>query len=194
MQVPLEVSFRDVEKTPEIEELIDRKVAKLEKIHKNIISCRIAVDQPQRHQRQGNPYEVRLIINVPPGHEIVVKNGNTETEMHEPLEVVLRNAFDTAYHQLNELIRKQRRDVKKHPDQETMGFVDKIFPEQDYGFIKTIDGLDVYFHRNSVLHGDFDRLSVGTGVRYVEEEGEKGLQASTVEIVDKPGVRTSEAG
>ena len=34
---------------------------------------------------------------------------------------------------------------------------------------------EVYFHRNSVLHDDFDRLTIGMGVRYVAEDGEKGL-------------------
>jgi hypothetical protein len=49
----------------------------------------------------------------------------------------------------------------------------------------------IYFHRNSVLEGDFDRLEVGTGVNFFEhdDEGEHGPQASTVRIVDKPGVR-----
>ena len=51
--------------------------------------------------------------------------------------------------------------------------------------------------RNSLivqaLNDDFDRLEPGTGVRYVEEAGAKGPQASTVQIVDKPGVKTPKA-
>jgi cold shock CspA family protein len=43
----------------------------------------------------------------------------------------------------------------------------------------------VYFHRNSVLHGDFDRLSVGTEVRFSPEDGENGPQASSVQVVGK---------
>lgn len=65
--------------------------------------------------------------------------------------------------------------------------VEQLF--EDHGFLKNVDGRDVYFHRNAVLHGDFDRLAVGTGVNYMEEMGEDGLQASTVRIVDKPGAR-----
>ena len=40
-----------------------------------------------------------------------------------------------------------------------------------------------------MLQGDFPRLEIGTGVRFVEERGEEGPQASTVQIVDKPGAR-----
>jgi cold shock CspA family protein len=67
----------------------------------------------------------------------------------------------------------------------------KLFPEEGYGFLKTPDGREIYFHRNSVLNNEYDRLEIGTGVRFVAEVGEKGLQASTVLVVDKPGVRIS---
>ncbi|MFB2918273.1 MULTISPECIES: cold-shock protein [Aerosakkonema] len=73
-----------------------------------------------------------------------------------------------------------------------MALVTKLFPEQDYGFIRSLDGRDIYFHRNSVLHDDYDRLEVGTGVRYVEQSGEMGPQ-ERVQIVDKPGVRVDSA-
>jgi len=113
--------------------------------------------------------------------------------MHDHVDAVLRDAFDAAWIQLREQMRKMRGEVKKHPDQEVGAFVDRLFPEQGYGFLKTIDGRELYFHRNSVLHNRFDHLAVGTGVRYVMEEGEKGPQASTVEIEDKPGARKAGA-
>jgi len=66
----------------------------------------------------------------------------------------------------------------------------RLFSEPGYGFLESADdGHEVYFHANSVLHGDFDRIAIGTQVRYVEELGEEGPQASTVAIIDKPGER-----
>ena len=47
------------------------------------------------------------------------------------------------------------------------------------------DGREIYFHRNSVLDAGFDRVSVGAEVRFVEEEGVRGPQASTVRLVGK---------
>jgi cold shock CspA family protein len=73
-----------------------------------------------------------------------------------------------------------------------MAVVEKLFPQDGYGFLRTVDGSEVYFHSHSVLHGDFERLEIGSGVRLVAEAGEKGLQASTVEIVDKRGSRIKE--
>jgi len=49
-------------------------------------------------------------------------------------------------------------------------------------------------HKNAVLHGDFDCVEIGTGVRFEEEMGEKGPQASTVQIIDKPGARMGSSG
>ncbi len=130
-------------------------------------------------------------MRVPPGHELVVKREPSKGDMHDPLPTVLRKAFDAARRQLQELVEQQRGEVKTHPEQQVMGVVVRLFPEQGYGFLKTIDGRDIYFHRNSVLHDDFDRLEIGTGVRFVEELGTEGPQASTVQIVDKPGARLS---
>jgi len=61
----------------------------------------------------------------------------------------------------------------------------KLFSEEGYGFLETPDGREIYFHRNSVIGSDFDRLEIGTEVRFAEETGEQGPQASTVTIVGK---------
>jgi cold shock CspA family protein len=55
----------------------------------------------------------------------------------------------------------------------------------DYGQLITPDQRLIYFHRNSVVNGDFDKLEIGAEVRFVEETGEEGPQASTVMIVGK---------
>lgn len=54
--------------------------------------------------------------------------------------------------------------------------------------LATPDGREIYFHWHSVLHPGFDCLAVGTKVRFVEEPGEKGPQASTVAIAGISGL------
>ncbi len=186
MQIPVEITYRDVQKSEEIENLIYEKVEKLERICGWMIRCNVTLEQPQKHQRSGNPYRVRIEITIPPGHELIVKREAGEGDMHDSLATVIRQAFDAARRKVQDQVEKQHKEVKQHPDQEVQAFVSKIFPQEGYGFLKSREGRDVYFHKNSVLNDDFERLNIGTGVRYVEEEGEKGLQASTVAIVDKP--------
>ncbi len=106
----------------------------------------------------------------------------------EPLAALVRRTFESARRELEEVVDRQHGEVKTPAHRETSGIVDRIFRDQGYGFLRNDMGEQVYFHRNSVLHDKFDDLTVGTIVRYVPETGEKGLQASTVQPVEKRGV------
>ncbi len=52
----------------------------------------------------------------------------------------------------------------------------------DFGFLLTNEGTLLYFHRNSVLNGDFDRLRRGDPVYYVESMGDTGPTAAKVRV------------
>lgn len=185
MQVPLQLSFKNVRRTPDVEDLIREKADKLGRVCDYLSSCRVAVEKPQMRLHSGNPYRVRIDMTVSPGHELVVKNEAGRGNMHDPLHVVIRDAFDAAYRRLQKLVAQQHGKVKTHGAQQVAAVVHKLFPIEGYGFLRTADTQDeIYFHRNSVLHGDFERLSVGTGVRYTAEEGQQGQQATTVQVVD----------
>ncbi|MBD3298761.1 MAG: HPF/RaiA family ribosome-associated protein [candidate division Zixibacteria bacterium] len=192
MQVPLELTFRDVTKTEDIENLVHQKVDALHRVCDHLTSCRVAIEKPQRDQRTGSPFRVRIDIHVPPGHEIIAKREPGESDTHAPLDSVIRDTFDAAQRQLKRLVERQQGEEKSHPEQEAVALVARLFPNEDYGFLQTVDGRDVYFHRNAVTNDDFDRLELGTGVHFVEVQGDEGPQASTVRIVDKPGARASE--
>jgi ribosome-associated translation inhibitor RaiA len=115
MQVPPEIFYRNVEKTDDIENLIAKKIGKLEEICDYITNCRVAVERRHQHQQTGNPYRVRIDVRVPPGHELVAKRVSTEGEREEPLPAVLRWAFGAMRRQLKELVERQRGEVKEHP-------------------------------------------------------------------------------
>ncbi|MFP4563654.1 MAG: HPF/RaiA family ribosome-associated protein [Spirochaetia bacterium] len=189
MQIPLELQFKKIKRIPELEDYIRLRVDKLDHFCDHISSCRIIVDKPQEHLDSGSPYRVRIDVTVPPGHELVSRREPGNGEMHEELKTVIADTFNGMERQLKKLNQQQRGEVKEHPQQQVTGIVRKIFPEEGYGIIESIEGRDVYFHRNSVLHGDFERIEIGTGVNFMQELGDEGLQASTVRVVDKPGVR-----
>lgn len=192
MNVPLELSFRNVENKESLTELIKDHVDKLEKVCNFMSSCRVAVEKTQEHQKSGNPYRIRINITIPPGHEFVIKREPSKGNLHDSLLFVIHDAFDAARRKLKEQSNKQRRDIKIHPQQQVQGFVSKLFREEGYGFIRTIDGSEVYFHENGVLHNNFERIEIGTGVTFVEHTGEDGPQASSIKIVDKPGAMVKE--
>jgi cold shock CspA family protein len=86
--------------------------------------------------------------------------------------------------QLEDHARVRRGKVKQH-EAPPGGHVISLHPEEDYGRIGTPDGRVIYFHRNSVLKEAFDKLEVGSEVRFTEETGERGPQASSVTPVGK---------
>jgi cold shock CspA family protein len=62
--------------------------------------------------------------------------------------------------------------------------VAELTPGEDFGFLMSKEGGLLYFHRNSVLTGDFDRLHRGDEVSYIEEMGDNGPMASKVRVLE----------
>ncbi|WP_416668457.1 HPF/RaiA family ribosome-associated protein [Egbenema bharatensis] len=196
MKVEPTISYRDVEKTSAIESLIQEKITKLEQVCDYISSCRIAVETAHKRPSHGSPYRVRIDMTVPPSHELVAESNPAEQNQYVELDTVIRDAFSRAERQLRELARKQReseRTTSHDVPEDDRAFVIRIFRDQGYGFLKTLSDEEIYFHSNSVLHNDFERLEVGTAVRFVAApQGQEQPHASTVQIIDKPGHRAGE--
>jgi cold shock CspA family protein len=100
---------------------------------------------------------------------------------HKDIFVAIRDAFKAARRQLQDYARKQS-GVVKHHEVAPPAHISRLFPDEGYGFLETADGVEIYFHKNSVLNGDFAKLQIGTEVSFVEERGDKGPQASTVRV------------
>ncbi len=189
MQLPPGIVYAGVERTPALDGVVHKQIAKLERICDYIVSIHVAIQNYTPRRRTGNSYRVRIDTRIPRGHEIVVKRVSVASRQFEPLPAVILRAFKSTQRQLGGLVERQRHEVKSHPQNQVAAFVEKIFRDEGYGFLRSLDGQQVYFHKNSCLHGEWERLTVGTGVRYAEEQGERGPQASSLEIVDKPGAR-----
>jgi len=183
MQIPLQVSFRHMEHSDSIETLVREKAAKLDTFADHIMSCRVVVEPAAKHHLHGNLYEVRIDLTVP-DEEIAVTREPSEHTEYRDIRVALRDAFDSARRQLEDYVRRKRGFVKTL-ETAPHARVSKLFPDEGYGFLQTPDSREIYFHRDSVLHKGFDRLQVGTEVAFVEEEGQKGPQASTVKLIGR---------
>jgi len=103
------------------------------------------------------------------------------TKYHVHVEVAIKDAFAAARRQIEAVAQRASGKVKLH-EVEAHGRVSKISAAGDHGFIATPDGGEIYFHRNSVASGGFDKLTVGDEVRFVAQHSEsaEGPQASTV--------------
>lgn len=183
MQLPLQITFRNIESSPAVEAKIRERAAELDRYHDHIMGCRVVVESPHRRHHQGKLYHVRVDLTVP-GGELAVSREPAEHRAFEDVYVAIRDAFDAARRQLEDHSRRRRHEVKAHTTP-PYGRVSKLFPNEDYGFIETTDRREVYFHRNSVLRNAFERLQVGSEVEFAEEQGDRGPQASTVHMIGK---------
>jgi cold shock CspA family protein/ribosome-associated translation inhibitor RaiA len=210
MKSQLQITFRNMKPTEQVEKWIRAGAAKLDTLYSQLMGCRVMVEIPHRHHKAGSLYHVRIDLRVP-GGEIVVKREpslsgparqsgkratkkNMETQVpHKDLRTAVDDAFKAAARRLQDYARRQRGDVKSHePLPEAR--VAQLFPGKGYGFLLSGDGHEVYFNENSVLGRAFARLKIGTTVRFAEEQGENGPQASTVRIVPKRGIHEAAKG
>ena len=196
MIIPVQITFRNMKPSEAVEARVREEVAKLETFYNGIVHCRVVVELPHKHHKKGDLYHVRIDMTVP-GAELVVKREpslhaalrqvDSEEESksyeahaaHKDVFVVIRDAFKEARRQLQDFARRERGQTKLHLAQAS-GRVTQLFPDEQYGFLETPDGSEVYFHKNSVLNDAFNRLKIGSRVTFSEELGEKGAQASTV--------------
>lgn len=197
MTLAPQIAFRNMEASPKLEEAVLREASRLERFFPRIMSCRVAIEGPRREEF-GGLYRVRIDLGVP-GEELLVEHNPTlhetlraeeavhktkEDEPHrerrDPQRAV-HEAFHEMRRRLQDYARRMRGDTKQH-ERLPVGHVIRLSPEEGFGFIGA-DGREVYFHRDSVLSGHFDRLRIGTRVRFAEEMGEKGPQATTVRLI-----------
>ena len=181
----VQITFRGLEPTDALKEAVQIRADKLETFYDKIESCRVVVEAPHQHHRKGNVYHVRVRLTVP-GEEIVVSRDPKKHLQHEDLYLAINDAFKETKRQLEDYVRRRRGQVKHH-EAPPHAVVARIFPDEGYGFLRGADGREIYFHENSVLDDGFKKLLVGTEVRFAEEEGEKGPQASTVSLIGREG-------
>ena len=106
MQLPLQITFRQLRQSAALETAIRENAAKLEAVGSNITSCRVIVEERSRHQANGREFNVRIDLRMP-GRELVINRAH-----HEDAYAAVRDAFEDARRRLDEELRILRGDVK----------------------------------------------------------------------------------
>jgi ribosome-associated translation inhibitor RaiA/cold shock CspA family protein len=188
MQVPVEIAFHNCQRTDAVEDDIRGHIDRLEEIHPRLIACRVRVDQRNDNSQHTIPPVVRIEISMPGHKDIVVA--------HEPDHLQRKFQRPDVHNAINEAFRIAERRLSEAKDQmhdytaaagheaaqEFLGQVAELQPGEDFGFLMTKEGGMLYFHRNSLLSGDFDGLRRGDDVTYVEDAGDTGPVASKVRV------------
>ena len=108
MEIPLQISLHGIQHSDALYRDIRERSEKLDRYYDHVMSCRVVLEVAGRHKQHGKQLSVRIDLKIKGGEIAVTK------EHDEQLEVALREAFDAARRQLEDLVRKQRGDVKHH--------------------------------------------------------------------------------
>ncbi len=192
MQKPVEIAFRNIESSEAAEAAIRDHVARLERMYGRMTTCRVRVDQRNQNVNESIPPVVHIDISVP-GHKDIVVAHEADHLQRKYQVPDLRNAINEAFRIAERQLGKYKDKLSDHgvaergheAANEFRGQVAELTPAKDFGYILTKEGGLLYFHRNSLLNGEFDGLRRGDEVSYVEQAGDTGPSASKVRVLDR---------
>ena len=185
MDNPLDMVYRGVDHSESLERLIRQKVDKLERMFGHIVTARVAVERAARRVGHDALFRVRVEIHVPNDVIVAIRDPG-QGRYAETLDAAVRDAFDHATRQLLDYKHRLQGEVKI-PVRPEHARVIRVFPYEGYGFIRTPDGRELYFHENAILNGGIRDLQPGMEVRYSESVRESGPHVSSIEPVGKGG-------
>ena len=107
MQIPLQITFRNLDPSPAVRQRVVDYVSKLEHFHSRIVSCRVVIRAANRRHRKGRLFNVKIDSRIP-GCELVVDHE------HEDIYLAIHDAFGTVERQLEDMARRRRGEVKSH--------------------------------------------------------------------------------
>lgn len=180
-RIPFEVTYQGMDASPVAEEQILAGIQRLERLNPKVLHARVAVARQDVRNAAAGIYDVNIRLSVP-GPDINISRTPPAHVESEDLVTAIGEAFEKARRAIVEQREIVRGEVKVH-EAVTRGEVTDVFP--DHGFIRDEDGRIVYFHRNSVLHDDWSAVSVGSHVRFADEPGDEGPQATNVTLLSR---------
>jgi ribosomal subunit interface protein len=95
MQTPLQIVMQNVPHSDALDTRIRDCAAKLEQVFPRVSSCRVAVEETDKHRQQGRQFRVKVEVRAPGLGEAA-----STLHSHEDVYVALRDAFDAVHKQL----------------------------------------------------------------------------------------------
>ncbi|MCH2534848.1 MAG: HPF/RaiA family ribosome-associated protein [Bdellovibrionales bacterium] len=175
------ITFTDFEASESIKEEVRTYLDKIESIYDRVISCDVVISIP--HKSSNKPfYHIKINLFLP-GEDILVTREAEVDNDHTNIHRAMHDAFQQLIRQLKLKLEKIRQiDVRNIPPHAK---ITKIFFDEGYGFIETINRREIYFHKNSLVGEKFENLQIGEEVRFNEEQGFKGPQVTSMSLVGK---------
>lgn len=181
--IPFQITFLDFAESDAIWIAIQKRVEKLEQFYDRIVKCEVTISLPHRHRHAARLYRIQIRIFLP-GNDVIITRKPTQNEAYRDAYVAIRDTFNAAERLIQKKVHILRRMTKTHQnDSHPVGKISKLFSHEGYGFIATNDGREFYFNEKSIINKKFSLLKIGQKVRFSEELGEKGPQATSLTAI-----------
>jgi len=117
MQAPIEIAFQHCKPSEEIRAEVAKQAKRLEKFSDRITSCHVAIAGPQTRHRQGELFKIDIRIAMPEHHDVMVTMARGDAPEREHPLVAIREAFDAAVRQIEDIAREMRDQARDRPVQ-----------------------------------------------------------------------------
>ncbi|SNR41903.1 HPF/RaiA family ribosome-associated protein [Puniceibacterium sediminis] len=181
MQTAPIISYSNIDPSPDVADLVNRRIAVLERISDDLTGCDVTLDAPQKRKLHGRVIRVHLNVHVP-GPDFSVSREVAQGSARDDLILAVNRAFSAAEKHLKRHKKKMAAVEVKHHAPVLHGKISLLEPELGYGYVQADDGREVYFQRDSFTSDVWDSLEKDVRLRFREQEGEKGPFAVAVSV------------
>lgn len=101
MKPAVDVVYRDLESSAALNEIISKKLEKLNRFTDQIIHSRVVLDTPHNHKHKGKQFRASLELDIK-GHPIAITQDN------ESIHLAVRDLFNSAERKVKQITAKQR--------------------------------------------------------------------------------------
>lgn len=188
MQKELQVTYKNMDRSPALDAIIEQRVAALKRLYPRAIGCRVVIEVPHRSAGSAKvPLGVAVELEIPNHAPIIGRDTQQRREVKDDHTAAVNNAFEAVERQLEKLSQEHGREVSRHEAAGETGMILRLFPDQQYGFAQVEGAPELYFTANAVSGGSFDELETGMMVHLTRAaaEGPMGPQASSVRPLGK---------
>jgi len=178
-----QITWRNVEASPALGELVARRARALEKVFDRIEGCDVVVEAPQKRRQTARLFRVRVNLHVP-GPDLSADARVAQGSATGDATLAVNRAFAAIEKRLKAQRRRMSGHGEKRHDPVLHGVIETFEPELGWGTLRADDGREVYFEKDSLTHGDWEALDRGKRLRFRERQGEKGPFATGVSPAD----------
>jgi len=101
MKSAVDVVYRDLDSSAALNDIITKKLEKLNRYTDQIVHSRVVLDIPHNHKHKGKQFRASIELEIK-GHPVAI------TQDDESIHVAVRDAFSSAERKVKQLVDRQR--------------------------------------------------------------------------------------